>query len=928
MLFLFDALLPDWWLPAALGSLLVLPLLILGAFAARLRPWHLPQHTPVDPATLPGDVRRQTQPWLGRLGFLGFVAQGCSRSQDENQEPCYLWRFANIKDRSVAVMKAHFAAGPKARPTLSLTLFSFLPDGSVIVTADRAPAPCIPGHWQASHKRYSTLEAQILDHLARLDGLPVMVLPVQQIDARLAVEERAVPEAMLASGHYSPLADGSAGAKPALAGRPALAWKGLLAFINGTDHPSGRRTDVAAAAKKGDVDFEDKAPAKERSATESADDTLTQFRELTATKGGAKYYASRIGRTVLTVVLCLAAFEWKSLLQMLQIVLGLIAFHEFGHWLMMRIFGFKGMGGMFVPFLNPLDRARKLHAPAWQQLIVILAGPLPGLLAGTAIMVAGVFMPLPDWLLDVGGVAVLLNAFHLLPFLPLDGGRVVDLLIFRDLPFLRPFFTGLSGILVLTAWFFTRSREFFYIGLGMLGGLAWDIRMVRVVRGGRRLGWKDASDEDETLRRIFQGIREEGNDGFFADQKWHRQIEVLLEEVMRKRPGFLLRIFGGGAYLASWLLALLIFFAVFWISEAGGKAHVRRMAEHTEEFRQDFPVSPTPATDELAAPFRALEAKSHEGMDTSALDHFDWPSASRVVNAGMVREDTFAIWMNALCSRMEKSLQEGRSAEAARRAEIVLHARTTMEPAATLRIRRTLWDSELRSYDALEQLAAAGQLDEASITRLDSRINALNKAPVPAVENRLLVDGGIWSDSTGTAFDAPKLLEGDAEPEIEEPRFWRRARTGLSAFMNHVCPFREGKMASAALAHHWKETRKVGELPPTLAGADEPYAGEASFILDFCESHQRVAWRRLAALSALRLEGYRLKKGELPHMWSHEVAGGAVITLDRNDKPKLVLEDRRDMAKLVPSWLKQLNAPPTPIHHECPLNPGTPLSKK
>jgi hypothetical protein len=371
-----------------------------------------------------------------------------------------------------------------------------------------------------------------------------------------------------------------------------------------------------------------------------------------------------------------------------------------------------------------------------------------------------------------------------------------------------------------------------------------------------------------------------------------------------------------------------VLFGVFWISEAGGNGHLQRMAEHSEEFREDLPANPNPATEQQAVPFRALEAKSHEGMDTAALDHFDWPSASRVVNAGMVREDTFSIWMNALATRMEKALQEGRAPEAARRAEMLLHARTTMEPAATLRIRQTLWDSELRCYGALEQLAAAGQLDEATITRLDARLTALNKAPLPAVENRLLVDGSIWSDCPGTPFDAEKLLEEDFVPQPEEPRFWRRSREGLSAFSNHVLPFREDTMASAAVARHWKETRKVGELPETLSGADEPYSGEAALILDFCESHQRVAWRRLTALSALRLESFRLKKGELPAVWNHALAGGAVLKLDRSEKPKLVLEDRRDLAKLVPSWMEQLKSPPVPLNHECPLNPGTPLSQK
>ncbi len=934
MLFLLDALLPDWWLPAALGALVCFPLLVLGALMAGFRAWHQPQHTPVEPATLPGDVRRQTQPWIGRLGFLGFAVQGCTRSQDENQRPCYIWRMASVKDRSIAVMKAQFPS-PQAKPILSLTLYSFLPDGGVIITADRKIDGCLPEHWQLIHRRYTTLEGQVQDHLARLDGQPVIVIPSQYIEARLATEDQAVVEAMLTSGHYIPLPEGQVGAKLAMSARPLFAWKKLTGMFARAPGPSGRRSDVAAAAKKGDEEFADKAPARDRNPGEMADDTLAEYRERTTVPTGGKYYFSRIGPTILTLGICIFIGGKSSAMQTAQIVLALLALHEFGHWLMLRIFGFRGMGSFFIPFFNPLDRARKLHAPAWQQLAVILAGPLPGLLAGIGIMTAGTFMALPEWLLDAGGFAVLLNAFHLMPFLPLDGGKVVDLLVFRDLPFLRPLFTAASGLAVLFAWFTTDARPLLYLGLGMLGGLAWDIKMIRVVRGGRRLGWKDATDEDETLRRIFNGIREEGNDEFFGDRKWHRQIEVLLAEVMRKRPGFLLRIAGGGAYLGSWVAAVVVFFSVWLISESGSPLHVQQMAAHTAEFREGFPAPAQAVTEEQAKPFRALEEKSSAGMDTAALDHFDWPSASRVVNAGMVREETFSIWMNALTTRMEKAGEDGRGAEALRRAEMLLYARGAMEPAATLPIRRALWDSELRCYDVLEKLAADSQMDEATLGRIIARLTALNKNPVPAVEGRLLVDGNIWMDGKGSAFDAAKLKPADDEAEaaekeqLEEPPFWRFARERRTNLLNHALPFREDRMASAAVARHWKETGKVEELPPALAGADLPFPGEAAYILDFHESLQRVAWQRLTTLSALRIEEYRIRKGDIPSMGAYNIMNGAAtIKMERGDKPKLVLQDQREMSKLIPPWMKLLRDKPEPIHHECPLHQATSLSKK
>ncbi|WP_367874301.1 hypothetical protein [Luteolibacter sp. Populi] len=919
----FDALLPGWWLAAYLAGLVLVPVLILAVLVLRLRSWHPAQHTPIDPATLPGMLTRQVQPWLGRLGFLGFTVQDYTRSLDEHQRECFIWRLASVKDRTVAIVKAQ-AATPTAKPKLSLTLLSFLQDGHVIVTADAPLAACLPEHWHAIHRHFTTLEAQLLEHRKRLDGQPVIIVPQQpQLGARLAAEEKAVPDAMLASGRFATV--NFDGAAPKMMARPKLAWRQLMALLSGSAYASGRRKDVAAVTKKSENVFEEsstKPPVQERSADETAEEQLERYRYLTTTKPGRKYFAGRIGATIATVVVCLW-LGFAAPLETLLVVLGLVLVHELGHWLMMKVFGYQGMGRFFIPFLNPLDRGRKLHAPAWQQLLVILAGPLPGLLAGTAILGAGIFVTLPGWVLDVGGFALLINIFHLLPFLPLDGGRVVDMLIFRDLPFLRPFFTALSGALVIVAWYFTGVRVLLYFAFGMLGGLAWDFRMIRVVRGGRRLGWKDAKDEDETLRQIFKGVREEGNDSFFAELNWHRQIEVLLAEVMRKRPGFLMRIFGGGVYVASVIVAAGVLVACFAIAVAGNGEHVRRMAEATEEFREDFPAGPAAPTEELAMPFRKLEANTAAGSipDTVALDHFNWPSASRVINAGMVREATFAAWMGALCGKMESALHENRGPEAVRRAEVLLHIRATMEPAHTLGIRKILWKTEQTTLDAIEELAAAGELDEAAISRTEARITALNKVPVPEVENRLLVDGGIWNGITDTTpHDAESILDGSLPAVLDDARFWRRVHERRQAFLNHACLGREEMMCTAAVARHWKLSRKVGELPEDLKGMDPPWSGEGAHIAEFCEAHRMIGLRRLTTIAALRLEKHRRQTGKLPTMWKHALPGGGNLELVPGDEPKLVLEDRESGRKL-PKWLADVPQP-EPVGHVCRLNPS------
>ena len=119
----------------------------------------------------------------------------------------------------------------------------------------------------------------------------------------------------------------------------------------------------------------------------------------------------------------------------------------------------------------------------------------------------GYFSPeTPVWLMDAAGMAVALNALHLLPVLPMDGGKIIDLLVFRDLPLLRPFFTVTASISAFAAAIVLKSRVLRYIAMTMLGGVLWDVRTIQVVRGARKLPWAgEVNDESEALRRIFRG---------------------------------------------------------------------------------------------------------------------------------------------------------------------------------------------------------------------------------------------------------------------------------------------------------------------------------------------------------------------------------------------------------------------------------------
>jgi len=148
------------------------------------------------------------------------------------------------------------------------------------------------------------------------------------------------------------------------------------------------------------------------------------------------------------------------------LVLGIVLFHELGHYLAMRALGFVDTTIFFVPFLGGVAFGRKDDATVAQRMIVLAAGPLPGLLLAT---IAAWVVPASawtDWSRQGLWLLVLINLFNLLPILPLDGGQVAHMLLFARRPWLDVASRAVAGVaLLLLAW--TASATF----LGVLGAL-------------------------------------------------------------------------------------------------------------------------------------------------------------------------------------------------------------------------------------------------------------------------------------------------------------------------------------------------------------------------------------------------------------------------------------------------------------------------
>jgi Zn-dependent protease len=199
-----------------------------------------------------------------------------------------------------------------------------------------------------------------------------------------------------------------------------------------------------------------------------------QYPEVVAEIARLEEQKPRWSQAIWLLVLSLVAFlaigsaqwQWETTLWLIPILF----FHEFGHWVAMKIFGYRNMRMFFIPFFGAAVSGQNRTISGWKKALVSLAGPLPGIFLGAFLCVAAIATGIA-WMRRCAVLLVILNLFNLLPLLPLDGGRFFQLTLFcrnRWLDILFRF-AAVGGLIGLTAMGF--GKVLIYIGISLALGL-------------------------------------------------------------------------------------------------------------------------------------------------------------------------------------------------------------------------------------------------------------------------------------------------------------------------------------------------------------------------------------------------------------------------------------------------------------------------
>jgi Zn-dependent protease len=181
----------------------------------------------------------------------------------------------------------------------------------------------------------------------------------------------------------------------------------------------------------------------------------------------------------------------------LWLVIPILLFHELGHYLAMRVFGYRNLKMFFVPFLGAAVIGKHYNVPGWKKAVVALMGPLPGIIIGAGLGVGG-FIFHQTKVMEAALLMIILNGFNLLPFLPLDGGWVVHAVLFCRHPLLDVGFrlaavVGIFGLSILL------QDRLYLLGIAMLIGLPMVWRVARVAQRLRERGDVAASPDGASI---------------------------------------------------------------------------------------------------------------------------------------------------------------------------------------------------------------------------------------------------------------------------------------------------------------------------------------------------------------------------------------------------------------------------------------------
>lgn len=187
----------------------------------------------------------------------------------------------------------------------------------------------------------------------------------------------------------------------------------------------------------------------------------------------------------------------KSLVDLVML-LGILTVHELGHVVGMRMFGYRDVKMFFIPFFGAAASGRRRGVERWKQGVVLLLGPVPGIMIGAVIAYAGG----PE-LRTLALMTIIVNAINLLPLSQLDGGQLFQILLFARHRHVEVVFLVVTAGLIVVAGALGSMIFIAFIGAFMLMQVPHRRRILGAAHRLRDQLPADPAELDDSKRRTL-----------------------------------------------------------------------------------------------------------------------------------------------------------------------------------------------------------------------------------------------------------------------------------------------------------------------------------------------------------------------------------------------------------------------------------------
>jgi Zn-dependent protease len=254
----------------------------------------------------------------------------------------------------------------------------------------------------------------------------------------------------------------------------------------------------------------------------------------------------------LALYLAIGYFFFNQNWTLVLVLTGVVVFHELGHFLAMKLYNYTDLGIFFIPLVGAYASGKKHEVSQLQSVIILLAGPIPGIILGMVLSAAAPYLTSSHehlyLLRQTAWIMIFLNLINLLPVYPLDGGQLLNRLFLESSQVISKIFLLLS-IGALT-WFalFGAARPVYallIIPFFLLSRMITDVQLDKLTKKIEDEGinldtsYEDMPDEDywkirNVLIRHHAALRDVTEAPPYEYSAREEQIKTLVQSLLHR----------------------------------------------------------------------------------------------------------------------------------------------------------------------------------------------------------------------------------------------------------------------------------------------------------------------------------------------------------------------------------------------------------